>query len=302
MVNAIALALVTGHLIAVDTRPVTDVRVVVHWARGGAFDVVDTLAVARDGGFGTLARNETSDSVVIEAVPMPGSRYFANRVTLPVSRIASDIRILLVPRRWPIDRGRFAGDSVAIDPSAILRRAPGYGSFGRVSRQHVVGWSPEAFPVAVVIRHDVGARVTAADSSAFWSAARDVEAAIGTALFRPTMDTTMRDQVYPVDVEIEPKINSSGVTFVTWDRDGTVFESTVRFRNSLEMRNSGVVQHELLHVLGFGHTAAWTSAMTPRGSILPAITEEDVAYAQLLMRVRALQADPLVVGGFEPPE
>jgi hypothetical protein len=28
----------------------------------------------------------------------------------------------------------------------------------------------------------------------------------------------------------------------------------------------------------------------------------DVAYARLLMRVRALQADPLVVGGFEPPD
>ena len=302
MVTAVALALLTGHLIAVDARPVTDVRVIVHWTRGAVFDAVDTLPIARDGGFGTLVREPASDSIVIEAVPMPGSRYFANRVTLPVARVSSDIRLLLVPRRWPIDRGRFAGDSVAIDPAAILRRAPGYGSFGRLTEQHVVGWSPSAFPLAVVIRHDVGARVTSADSTAFWSAARDVEAAIGTPLFRPTMDTTMHDLVYPVDVEIQPRINASGVTFVTWDRDGTVYESTVRFRSSVEMRTNGVVEHELLHVLGFGHTAAWTSAMTPRGSILRAITEDDVAYAQLLMRVRALQADPLVVGGFEPPE
>jgi len=61
----------------------------------------------------------------------------------------------------------------------------------------------------------VDARVTASDSSAFWSAARDVEAAIGMSLFRPTMDRTMRHQVYPVDVEIEPRIAASGVTIVT---------------------------------------------------------------------------------------
>jgi hypothetical protein len=156
------------------------------------------------------------------------------------------------------------------------------------------------FPLRVIIRHDVGARVTAADSAAFWSAARDVERAIGSSLFRPTMDTTMENQVFPVDVEIDPRINASGVTFVTWDREGTVFESTVRFRGSFEMQHSGVVEHELLHVLGFGHTASWSSAMAPRGVVLRAITEEDVAYAQLLMRIRELQADPLVVGGFVP--
>src|SRR6185312_14466206 len=110
MVTAVALALLTGHLIAVDARPVTDMRVVVHWAKSDVFDAVDTLAIARDGGFGVLVRDAASDSIVIEAMPMSGSRYFANRITLPVSRIASDIRILLVPRHWPIDRGRFSSD------------------------------------------------------------------------------------------------------------------------------------------------------------------------------------------------
>jgi hypothetical protein len=52
-----------------------------------------------------------------------------------------------------------------------------------------------------------------------------------------------------------------------------------------------------MHVLGFGHTSAWPSAMEARPTTDRGVTEEDVAYAQLLMTVRGLEQDKLVIGG-----
>jgi hypothetical protein len=186
---------------------------------------------------------------------------------------------------------------VAVDPDAALRRAPDFGSFGRVSSTRVVGWMPGGFPIPVVLRHDGGSRISAADSAAFWDAARDVEQSLGGRFFMPWNDTIMRGRIFPVDVRVDRSISGAGMTFITWDSDGNIFEGSVRFHGSPEMQIPGVVEHELMHVLGFGHTTAWPSAMETRAFRVRTVTEEDVAYAQLLMVVHAAQQDPLVVGG-----
>src|SRR3954464_2285863 len=89
MLIALALALLTGRLVTVDRRPLAGARVVVHWTRGATLEVADTLTVSPDGSFGALAREVASDSVTIDVLAAPDSRYFANRVTLPVARLAS---------------------------------------------------------------------------------------------------------------------------------------------------------------------------------------------------------------------
>jgi hypothetical protein len=63
------------------------------------------------------------------------------------------------------------------------------------------------------------------------------------------------------------------------------------------MQETGTVEHELLHVLGFGHTEAWQTAMRPRAAVAQRITPTDVAYAQLLMAVHEMEEDPRVVAG-----
>lgn len=297
MVGPIALALLTGRLIALDSQPVRGVQVIVRWNEHSVLGGVDTLQVDSAGRFGVLPREISSDSVSFVIDPSHSSRYDAARVVVSRERLADEIRILLVPKHWTIRRGRFAGFEVSIDPAAVVRRAPDFGSFGRMNGAHVVGWMRGSAPIPIVLRHEDGSRITAGDSLAFWDAARDVEQAIGDRLFRPWSDTTMRGRIYPVDVRIDRTIPGAGITFITWDRDGNIFEGSVRFRGSLQMHNAGIVQHELMHVLGFGHTAAWPSAMETRTSRAELVTADDVAYAQLLMAVREWQQDPLVVGG-----
>jgi len=297
MVSPIALALLTGRLIALDSQPISGVQVIVRWSEQSVLGSVDTLQVDSAGRFGELPREMSGDSVSFVIDASYSSRYDAARLVVSRERLADEIRILLVPKRWTILRGRFAGSEVSIDPTAALRRAPDFGSFGRVSGAHVVGWMPGSVPIPIVLRHDDGSRITASDSLAFWNAARDVEQALGDRLFLPSSDTTMRGRIYPVDVRLDRKIPGSGITFITWDAGGNIFEGSVRFRGSFEMHIAGIVQHELMHVLGFGHTTAWPSAMETRTSRAPLVTADDVAYAQLLMVVREWQQDPLVVGG-----
>jgi len=43
--------------------------------------------------------------------------------------------------------------------------------------------------------------------------------------------------------------------------------------------------------------SGYAMAMQSRGGALPAITAEDAAFAQMLMRIHELQEDPLLLGG-----
>jgi hypothetical protein len=294
------LALLFGRILTVDGEPAAGLRVVVDWSHDSFATLAsDTLDLDRAGRFAIPARGCNSDSVVVSVVAAPDGRYYPTRVTVPRARLADELRVLVLPREWTIHRGRFAGSAVKIAPSDALRGTTGQGSFGRVAHQHVVAWDASSFPIGIVLRHDLSPGLSARDSVAFWEAARDVEDAIGITLFRPTTDTTEHDRVFPIDVLLDRRIAASGVTYVSWDRGGRLFEGTMRFRTSREIELGSVVAHELLHALGFGHTTAWPSAMHARDSGGRGMTVEDVAFAQLLMRLHELQQDPLVLGGIE---
>ncbi|HEY6829184.1 MAG TPA: hypothetical protein VI259_20125 [Gemmatimonadaceae bacterium] len=298
MLTAACVALLFGRILTADSEPAAGLRVVVQWSRTAARALApDTLGVDRYGRFATLAPEFIDDSVVVSIVAAADSRYYPTRIVVSRSRLADELRVLVLPREWTIRRGRFAGSTVRIIPGDALRRTPDFGSFGRVTNQHVVGWDASSFPLRVVLRHDMAPNISARDSIAFWEAAHEVEESIGLPLFAPTSDTIGDNRVFPIDVRLDPGISPSGLTFVSWDRTGRLFEGSVRFRTSREIERPSVVAHELLHALGFGHTTAWPSAMQARGIGLPAITAEDAAFAQLLMRVHDLQDDPLLVGG-----
>lgn len=299
MLGAITVALLTGRLVALDCQPVTGVRVIVHWtATSAMLDIADTLAVDSTGRFGTLARDVGADSIRLSIEASGDSPYFAASFVVPNARATEEeIRVLLVPRRWTIHRGRFAGATVSIDPANALRRVPGHGSFGRVAASRIVGWRPVSFPIPIVFQPYRGRSISSSDSIAFWQAARDVEEAIGGRFFVPWNDTTMHDGIFPVDVHIDPRTRGAGLAFVSYDREGNIFEGSIRFRESLEMHLPGVVEHELMHILGFGHTLAWPSAMDARPTTNRGVTADDVAYAQLLMTVREMERDGLVIGG-----
>jgi hypothetical protein len=292
------VALLVGRLLTADGEPAEGVRVIVHWSRDTtAFAATDTLQADALGRFADLIRDTADDSIRIVASASRQSNYYAVGVTVARERLAGEIRLLLVPRRWTIRRGRFAGETVEIDPRAALRRSPDRASFARIRAGRTVGWSADGYPIPVVFRRTRGISVGAGDSIAFWDTARAMGDAIGAPLFRPWSDTTRQGRIFPVDVGLDARIGSAAVTYVSWDSDGNVFEGSVSFRSAREIRNRSIVEHELMHVLGFGHTTAWPSAVEAAAPPDRTITAEDAAYAQLLLRAHALEADPLVVAG-----
>jgi hypothetical protein len=287
------LSLVRGQLVTVDDGPVGGMRTLVDW--GGT---VDTVLLDSLGRFAMLPETLLRDSVTLIVEPTDGGRYHPLRARLPIQRLAGALDILLVPRIWRIDGGRFAGTEIPIDVDAVLRRGEDRGSFGRVKGKQLVGWTAGSFPVPIVLRHEGDRPFSEADSTAFWANVRRVEEALGGSFFLPAGDTLLRGTIYPVDIRIDPRINADAKTWVSWNKEGQIFEGLISFRDYAQLRNESVVAHELLHLLGFGHTAAWPSTLAPRINTDRGVTAMDVAYAQLLMRAHELERRREIAGGF----
>ena len=290
-------ALLLGRLLTADGGSAEGIRVIVHWLRDTtAFGATDTLTADALGRFADLIRPTAGDSIRIVVSESGASAYYGCDVVVGRDRAVDELRILLVPRRWTIRRGDFAGETIAIDPRAALQRSPDRASFARVRSRRTVGWAEASYPIPIVFRRASAARIGAGDTAAFWSAARAVEQAIGASLFRPWGDTAMVGRIFPVDVGVD-RIASAAVTYISWDQDGNIFEGSVTFHSSRALRDRSIVEHGLMHLLGFGHTTAWPSAVEAQPPPGRTVTADDAAYSQLLLRAHALEADPLLVAG-----
>jgi hypothetical protein len=185
---------------------------------------------------------------------------------------------------WTIRGGPYDGMNVSIDVSRASRK----GKFWRLTsisgRPRIVGWNPSRLPIAVGFRG--GLNVSESDSSAFWSALRAIEHDMGMRLFYPVALQPGDDPEDVVVVDIKPMVRDDGVTLVTWNAHGSVYDSRVFLRSRATMHNERVVIHEMMHALGFGHTSAWYSVMNPAARIDSRLSIEDVAHAQLAFASR----------------
>jgi len=93
-----------------------------------------------------------------------------------------------------------------------------------------------------------------------------------------------------VPVEIGER-GAEGETFVSWAQAGDATSGVLVFRRAATLGESHVVTHELAHLLGFGHTNAWSTVAVPAGGTEPGLTPGDVAYIQLAYRLRRLQRE-----------
>ena len=239
----------------------------------------------------------------IDSPPATDRRYHAARVHLdragnaigPRSRPPgldgeTPLRVLLVPTRHVIDGGTHAGTVVPIALDAAL--APGWERtrYWRVARAASdgygtpVAWPATFFPIPVALRARGG--VSASDSAAFWSTARQLETDFGRSLFEPVPDDPTGEEIWKITVMVEPAVTTAGMTFVTYDSHGAVYEATIAIRSRGLFADERLVSHELMHALGFGHSSGWYSAATPTPGTPSRATASDVAYAQLLYRLR----------------
>lgn len=231
-------------------------------------------------------------------VTSPGDpRFHAVHVRVATGRDLQRLRLVLVPTSWRIEEGSYAGREIAIDARAAMRRVAGRAPFWRAAPvsgrglKRILGWRESHLPIRIAFGHaQTGQRISAEDSTAFWRIARQMERDLGGSFFAPATVTEESDQgVVPVRIDAH---SAEGHTFISWTQTGDASEGELRFRAASTLRDPHVVTHELLHLLGFGHSTSWPSVSAPSGDREGRLTPEDVAYAQLALRLRRTDAWP----------
>jgi hypothetical protein len=288
----------TGAVHAVDTGSVAGV--LVHAVCAGARD---SALVGPTGEFrleGACAGGTRS----VEVVDREG-RYLPSVVRLRPRVGGGDPVILLVPRAWKIATGTHAGEVVGVDlagatavacrgcasfypaEDTVLMRPPG-----------IPVWLEHSLPLRVAFSQDDGVRMSERDSVAFMRVAEALEADLGRRWFQPAREEHVFDPAAErfgsIIVSIDPELETAGRG--NWAAQGGEIVAGVIYLQGADLirdpRNGGIVAHELMHTLGFGHTCSWRTVVAAnrcptRRADAP--TPDDVAHAQLLLRLRTLE-------------
>jgi hypothetical protein len=288
------LPVIRGRLLTMDGDVPAGMRV-----RFVTADFVDSAEVAGDGRFEFRPPATYTDTaeLTIRATDPGSTRYHPMVARLTARETGAELRAVVVPTRWTIQSGSYGGVTLDVSADAALRRWRGAAPFARSAAyqgrrtRRVVGWAPQAFPLPVVlVRERSTTRISPADSVAFWASVRRLEDQLGMATFRPADTTALRDRQPAVEVVIDPRIPPAAVTWASWVPSGDLNDARVAVRTPGDFRNAALVAHEMLHALGFGHALEWRSVMTRTASAgVTALTAQDVAYVQLIHRVRAAQ-------------
>ncbi|HEV2130587.1 MAG TPA: hypothetical protein VGR27_05770, partial [Longimicrobiaceae bacterium] len=266
---------ITGQVIAADGGSIAGLRLFV---RGLSFE--DSVEIAPSGRFvlplpATLARD--SVELVVDAAHRARRAYHPSLVRLGGEDLAREQRFVLIPRRWRIPSGRHAGTTVEISPQRAFTPAcrgcsgfyTGETALPDPAQRLVEGWPEAVFPLRVAFdrENSVGA-ISGRDSVAFWRVAQKMEEDIGSRLFRPAryLETLPHEGVAPPDVVlvwIMPTIRLAGLS-TRGGFDGDILFAGLRLQRAsliTSPQGPGLVAHELMHVLGFGHTCSWRSVL-----------------------------------------
>jgi hypothetical protein len=297
---------VTGRVLAADGGSLVGLRVFV---RGPG--IADSADVGPAGEFTLALPDELPEEgveVYTDAADRARRAYHPALGRLRPADLAREPRFVLVPRVWTVPAGTYAGERVAISlHRAFSPACAGCPGFYRqmASRslppgeRAVLGWSDGAFPLRLAFdRQNSAEPVSARDSAAFWKIVDALEEDFGLDLFRPARMSDLRpgeDARDLVVVWIDPTLRGRGLS-TQGIAAGEITTGAVWLRKaSLISGPDGpaLLWHELMHVLGHGHTCAWRSVLAARSRCgamdASRASAHDVAYAQLGMRVRALQ-------------
>lgn len=200
-----------------------------------------------------------------------------------------------MPTSWRIETGTYEGRDVAIDATRALTRTSIGAPFWRLvpasgrRLQHVLGWREADLPLRIAFNRDRSRdRIAAQDSAEFWAIARQMQRDLGATVFAPSEMRRDGDQNSIVNVEIRDP-GGAGNTFVTWNEAGDAYTGVMTFNQASTLRRGSIVTHELLHLIGFGHSESWPTISTPVDGNAARLTPEDVAYAQVALRLRWLR-------------
>jgi hypothetical protein len=314
-----------GWVLSADDRPPGALRAWVRWGTAGA----DSVVVDAAGRFRLPLPAEAGDTVEVRVdAADPSARRYHPALAKVVREVpAREAGFVLVPLEWTVEAGDHAGSTVRVSP-ALARAAPcpGCSAFWPAleppNSMRLQLWPALRFPLRVAFdRANASPAGSAVDSVSFWRAVEQMEGAFGQDLFRPapygaTLPRWNRPEPDDVvRVVADRALRVDGLATLI-GRGGAVDHAVLRLRDARAVqgpRGGELVVHELMHVLGVGHTCAWRSVTADLRRCLalraPLPTAEDVAYTQLLYRVRHLQTtrgarwglDAALAGEAAPP-
>ncbi|HUQ84396.1 MAG TPA: Ig-like domain-containing protein, partial [Gemmatimonadaceae bacterium] len=262
-----------------------------------------SVSVGPDGRFGltSVAPGDPVD-VLINA---PSGAWVPSLVRLSRAAVsASELRIVLVPRRWTIASGTYASSTIDISPNQAFTppctTAGDINCDGFYPKSWVTGiklWDDATLPAPVAFDHArTAAPISASDSVAFWAIVRQMEADIGRTLFRPATASQLAVEadgwsagavMVRIDASLVP---GRGYTNWRWDSRGVVFTAVTRVGSAAALGTSSLVTHELLHAIGLKHSCAWPTVMGGYGCASAAgLTRQDVGYARLAIELARIQ-------------
>lgn len=212
-------------------------------------------------------------------------RHSALAVSVGIAIASASVEAQQPDSSWIIRGGTYAGQSIAIDKSLAAKKGS---RFWRISNMNgerrIVGWNPSNLPARVAFRHN---HIGPADSVAFWSIIREMEADMGMHLFEPASLADVGDDQSVIVVDTKNMAGDDGVTYITWSNNSAPYDARVFLRSPSTLHDSRVVMHEMMHALGFGHTTSWQSILNSGPAGPNHLTAEDVAYAQAAFESRA---------------
>jgi hypothetical protein len=261
----------------------------------------------RDGRFSARIEISPGDEATLLAAQDSGAAVHSLRLTVTDHRALQNLAIVLVPARWRISGGSYDGQDVSIDAARALQRVEGTSAFWRLvplsgqGPKRLLSWPKANLPLRLAFNRKRSVeRVAADDSVHFWRIAAQVERDLGGQFFTPSDMHGDSSTAGVIPVEIGSNLGA-GHTFVSWNSAGDAFDAVLTFRTAATLRDAHVVTHELLHLLGFGHTLGWPSVLRPSRGTEPRVTATDVAYVQLALKLRQLQLESGARPGLPPP-
>jgi hypothetical protein len=281
---------VSGRFVTIDGGSIPEMKMEV-----GSGSSSDAVSVER-GQFVKRVELPPEADVDIRATALSdASSFHPVRLRLRSQRELRDLRIVLVPRSWRVDAGEYQGQTLGIDAVRAMTPSSTGAPFWRLAPisgrglRTLLGWRESDLPLRVAFdRRRSSERIDAADSIAFWTTVAQMQRDLGAALFVPADMSSDTGYTNFARIEISGQV-AEGHTFVSWTQSGDINDGAIQFRHAATLREPGVVTHELLHLLGFGHSTAWPTISRPTGGREARLTPEDVAYVQLAMRLRHLQ-------------
>jgi hypothetical protein len=218
---------------------------------------------------------------------------------------APDLRFVLVPRRWTIDRGIYAGSTQNISPDAAFRPPCSNlsdtncdGFYPSAWSSGLKLWPTGALPIRIAFDRVRGHQpISASDSMAFWTVVNRMNADFGTTLFRPARydELNVFSDGRPdnaVLVRVDTTLTGFGAwTNWWWNGAGDLYAGVVRPTRATSLGSTALMTHELLHTQGFKHSCSWQTVMGGYGcSSFAGLSPMDVAHAHVALRMRDVQS------------